>query len=99
MQGGGRGERGGGEEGEGAGSPHPQASRRPGEAHQHHQAGIPGTRCTMAIGGCLQTCQCMLFAQPFTGFFICFVFVSSRSTRSHLFSGGLTTTTIARFSW
>ena len=45
MQGGGRGERGGGEEGEGAGSPHPQASRRPGEAHQHHQAGIPGTRC------------------------------------------------------
>ena len=57
-------------------------------------------RGTMARdGGCLQTCQCMLFAQPFTGVFICFVFVSSRSTRSHLFSGGLTTTTIARFSW
>ena len=57
-------------------------------------------RGTMARdGGCLQTCQCRLFAQPFNGVFICFVFLSSRSTRSHLFRGGLTTTTIARFSW
>ena len=43
-------------------------------------------RGTMARdGGCLQTCQCRLFAQPFTGVFICLVFLYPVVPRVRIF--------------